>query len=321
MQNLETKKGVCMSSVGAAADIGLKSVLIASDFSEASLKPLAHALSIARHFGAKFYFANVVSHVGYAIAGPEALKLSVERTLQDAQELEQKLLESGALAGLQYEFLVREGDVWEQLEQVMQEKQVDLVVLGTHGREGLGKLLLGSVAEQIFRRAGCFVVTVGPGSYDVSLVEKPEAVGPFLFATDLGTSSLRALPHAASFANYFGAKLVVLHVLPAAPIPEGFHWSSTGDLAEMRKNARTDTERRLKEVTLQLAPTASEPEFMVEFGIPSDQILLAAHALKADLILFGLQRHAHAEAESHLPWDVAYKLACGAPCPVVTIRD
>jgi nucleotide-binding universal stress UspA family protein len=309
-----------MLSMGAVEDVGLKSVLIASDFSEASRKPLRHALSIARHYGAKFHLAHVVSHIGYTIAGPEALNLAVERTRRDAQKLEQELLEGGALVGLHNEFIVREGDVWEQLELIIRQKQVDLVVIGTHGRGNLGKLLLGSVAEQIFRHANCLVVTVGPGSSEDSLIEKAEAVRPFLFATDFGASSLSALPYAISFANHFGARLVVLHVLPAAPIPEGFHWSTTGDLRQMRDKARMASQKQFEELILQNAPRAAKPEFMVEFGIPSDQILLASRALKADLIILGLHRPAHIETASHMPWDVAYKVVCGARCPVLTMR-
>ena len=113
-----------MSSIGAVEDVGLRSVLIASDFSEASHKALHHALAIARHFGAKFYFAHVVSHIGYTIAGPEALQLAVEKTGRDAAQLERELLESGALAGLRHEFIVREGDVWQQLEVVIKQKEV-----------------------------------------------------------------------------------------------------------------------------------------------------------------------------------------------------
>ena len=310
-----------MSSIGAVEDVGLRSVLIASDFSEASHKALHHALAIARHFGAKFYFAHVVSHIGYTIAGPEALQLAVEKTGRDAAQLERELLESGALAGLRHEFIVREGDVRQQLDVVIKQKEVDLVVIGTHGRGSVGKLLLGSTAEQIFRHADCFVDTVGPGSYKDSLVEKTEAVRPFLFATDFGAASSHALPYAISFANHFGAKLVVLHVLPAAPIPEGFHWSRTGDLMQMRDKARMACQGQLEELTLRHAPKAIKPEFLVEFGIPSEQILLASHALKADLIILGLNRPAHIETASHMPWAVAYKVVCGAHCPVLTIRN
>lgn len=310
-----------MSSIVAATDVALKTVLVAYDFSEASQKPLRHAIAIARHYGAKFYLAHVVSSIGYTIAGPEASKLALEQTQREAQQLEQELLKSGVLAGLQYEFIVREGNVWEQLELVIRQKQVDMVVVGTHGRRNLGKLLLGSVAEQIFRHADCYVVTVGPGCDKDSLIEKTQTVRPFLFATDFGAASLHALPHAISFAKHFGAKLVVLHVLPAAPIPEGFHWSTTGDLMQMREQARTASQKRFEEQILQTAPMASKPEFMVEFGIPSDQILLASHTIKTDLIILGLHRRAHIETVSHLPWAIAYKVVCGAHCPVLTIRN
>ncbi len=310
-----------MSSTRAAADVAVKSVLISFDFSEPSYKALRHALAIARHYGAKFYLAHVVSHVGYAIAGAGALQLATATTEREAQQLEKELVESGALKGLHHEFIVREGNVWEQLELVIKQKQVDLVVTGTHGRAGLGKLVLGSTAGQIFRHADCLVDTVGPGSGQESLVEKNQPVRPFLFATDFGEASLHALPNAISFANHFAAKLVVLHVLSAAPIPEGFHWSTAGDLVQMREKARMDTQKQLEEVTLQSGPVAVKPEFMVEFGIPSEQILLASHALKADLIILGLNRPANIEMASHMPWAVAYKVVCGARCPVLTIRN
>lgn len=310
-----------MSSVAPRADVELKSVLIAFDFSEASEKPLHHAIAVARHYRAKFYLANIVSSVGYTIAGAEVSSLVLERTQREAQELEEKLGKSGMLFGLEHEFIVREGNVWEQLEQVIKEKKVDVVVVGTHGRRGLGKLVLGSVAEQIFRHADCFVVTVGPGSHEESLIEKTEPVRPFVFPTDFGPASLHALPHAVSFANHFQAKLVVLHVLPPAPIPEGFHWSTTGDLPQMREHARMASQKQFDALNLQHAGMAINPEFMVEYGIASDQILHAARVLNADLIIMGLSRHGHIATESHMPWTGAYKVVCGAHCPVMTIRN
>jgi len=88
-------------------------VLIAFDFSEASQKPLHHALAIARHYGAKFYLAHVVSGIGYTIAGTGSLEFSREKTRRTAQQLEQELLQSGALAGLRHEFIILEGNIWD----------------------------------------------------------------------------------------------------------------------------------------------------------------------------------------------------------------
>lgn len=310
-----------MASKAALAGVEVKSVLVAYDFSEASEKPLRHALAIARHYGAKFHLAHVVSSLGYTIAGPAAAKMAAEVTAREAQRLEQELLAKGALAGLQHEFIIREGDVWEQLEVVIKEKKVDAVIVGTHGRGSLGKVLLGSVAEKIFRNAECPVVTVGPGSYEDALTEKSGEVRPFLLATDFGPASVKALQHALSFASHFNAKVIALHVLPAAPIPEGFHWSKTGDLDQMREKARMESQRLFEEMIRQSGAPATNIEFMVKFGIPSDQILLASRALKTDLIVLGLKRPAHKETPAHMPWDIAYKVVCGARCPVLTIRN
>lgn len=90
-----------------------------------------------------------------------------------------------------WECLVHQGNVWEEVEKVINEKQVDLLIIGTHGRQGFGKVLFGSVAEQIFRHADCPVLTVGPGSFQGPMVDATEVVWPFLFATDFGAASLR----------------------------------------------------------------------------------------------------------------------------------
>jgi hypothetical protein len=68
-------------------------------------------------------------------------------------------------------------------------------------------------------------------------------------------------------------------------------------------------------------PRGNPSEYMVKFGIPSEQLLLASHELKADLIILRLNRPAHIETSSQKPWAVAYKVVCGARCPVLTIRN
>ena len=299
----------------------LKSILLAYDFSETSRKPLHHAITIARHFQAKLYIAYVVSSIGYEIAGREASQLAYEGSLRDAHRLEAVLLKSGALAGVPYEFMIREGNVWEQLERSIRQKQIEAVIVGTHARAGIGRLMLGSVAEQIFRQADCLVLTVGPGAREDSLIEHKETEPLFLFASDFGPASLCALPYAASFAKHFGARLVVLHVLPAAPVPETFHWSTTGDLTEMRREAQLAAEKQFQQLIIPNVPAAAKLDFKVSFGIPAEQILQACHTLKVDLLILGLPSVRHAETLSHIPWLSAHEIVCGASCPVLTMKD
>jgi nucleotide-binding universal stress UspA family protein len=303
-----------------AGENRIKSVLVAYDFSEASRKPLHHAIAIARHFEAKLHLAYVISSIGYGIAGPEASQLASEGSQRDIRQLEVHLQDTGALSGLQYELILREGNVWEQLQSIMHQRHVDAVIVGTHARGGLGRLALGSVAEQVFRRADCLVLTVGPGANENSLMETKGAARPFLLATDFGAASLRALTYAASFANHFGVKLVVLHVLPPAPIPEGFHWSTTGDLMQMREQAETASREQFQKLILPNVPDETEIEFIARFGIASEQILQACHVLKADLLILGLNRTEHIETASHLPWSMAHQIVCAASCPVLTMK-
>lgn len=310
-----------MSLVAARGDILLNSVLIATDFSEASEKALRHALAIARHYGAKLYLVHVVSSLGFTLVGPEAVNLATQIVSRDASELENRLVQSGALAGLRHEVIVTQGNVWDQLGKIISHEQVDLVVIGTHARRGLGKLLLGSVAEHIFRHAGCLVLTVGPGSLEDSPVGSARAIRPFLFATDFGIPSLRALPYAISSANHFQTKLVLLHVVPAVPMPEGVNRPTAEDVIEMREKVRVTNLRRLQELTLQNPNLAVLPEFIVEFGSPSEEILKAADAFKVDAIILGLHRSTHIGTASHLPWATAYEVVCDAGCSVLTVRN
>jgi len=310
-----------MSLVAATGDIHLQSVLIATDFSEASEKALRHALAIARHYRAKFYLVHVVSSLGFTLVGPDAVNAVTEIVWRDARQLEEYLVQSGELTGLRHEIIVRQGNVWEELEKVVRQEQVELVVIGTHARRGLGKLLLGSVAEHIFRRCECLVLTVGPGSLQDSPVAGARAVRPFLFPTDFSGPSLCALPYAISSANHFGTKLVLLHVVPAVPMPEGVNRPTAGDVMQMRENVYMASLRRLEELASQNAKLALKPEFLVEFGSPSEKILQAANTLKADAIILGLYRSTHIDTKSHLPWATAYEVVCGASCSVLTVRN
>lgn len=138
-----------MSSIAASTFVNVKSVLMATDFSPLSDKPLRHALAVARHYGAKFYLAHVVSSIGFTIARPDALNAACQEVWRDARQLEDELIESGALAGLQHEVIVRQGKVWEELDKLINEEQVDLVVVGTHGRGGAPRQLFCPNGEEL----------------------------------------------------------------------------------------------------------------------------------------------------------------------------
>src|SRR5262249_30241212 len=115
-------------------------------------------------------------------------------------------IRTGALTGIQHKFIVRQGGLWPELQDIIREESTDLLVVGTHGRHGIAKLFLGSIAEQIFRRADCPVLTLGPHTDGRPWFGTSSMRRTFLFATDFGHASLHGLPQAIAAANQFGAK-------------------------------------------------------------------------------------------------------------------
>lgn len=310
-----------MSLVAATGDIILKSVLIATDFSEASEKALRHGLAIARHYGAKLSLFHVLSPKAFSLVGPEAVHAAAEAVCRDARRLKDDLMQTGALTGISHEVIVRQGEVWEEMEQVVEQERVEMIVLGTHGRHGLGRLLLGSVAETIFRQAECLVLTVGPYSLRDSPVGSSRAIQPFLFATDFSPSSVHALPYAISAANHFGARLVLLHVIAAQPILPGGRKGSAEEVHELREKSRLASLQKLEELVSNQPRSKLNPEFSVEFGSPAEGILQVAENLQTDAIILGLKRATHVGTSSHMPWAGAYRIASAACCAVLTVRN
>ena len=311
-----------MSSAGTDLALRLKSVLMATDLSPASVKPLHHALTIARHYGAKLHVTHVVSSVPYLMAGPEALELGCDAAFQDMQQLQRELLHDGSLNGLDYEFTVRRGCVWDQLRAAISEKQIDVAVVGTHGRCGLEKVILGSIAEEVFRQADCPVLTVGPHSYREGRIALfTDETRTYVFATDFSDASLDSLPHAVSFAGRTKARLIVVHVVPTDPIPQFPGRYGTSDVILLREGVRKACMRQLDQVVPRDQEMPAEIEFAVRFGIPSEKILEIALNREADLIILGLRRPSLVGTVSHTPWTTAYEVVCGAGCPVLTVRQ
>lgn len=141
--------------------ISLKNILFPTDFSESSRTALPFARAIAQAYGATILLAHAIPPEPHRAVVFDRVPPYDQVVWQDAR---QKLTEFGhdeAFAGLQCKILLDQGDLSNVIPEMIRDNQVDLVVLGTHGRHGLSKLVLGSGAEQIYRSASCPVLTVG----------------------------------------------------------------------------------------------------------------------------------------------------------------
>jgi len=202
-----------------------------------------------------------------------------------------------------HEEILRRGEMWDVIADIIEKKNIDLVVAGTHGRQGLKKVLLGSAAERIFRQAHCPVLTIGPEAVESGRTSWE--LKQILFATDFSKTSLHALPYALSLAEENQANLIFLNVMPLVPY-------------QYKEAAETNTRKKL-EALMPAEPWCS-PEFLVGFDFPTQGILQVAQERKTDLIVLGVRKPGAAALTSHLPWSTASDVVSAAPCPVLTVR-
>jgi len=292
-----------MKTVQVTSRIALKNVLFATDFSPAAEAAAPCAIQIARRYGAKVYGVHVNSAIDYTAVTPgawEAMAEAVEKErIEDTQYLHRQLHR------IEHEVLVGEGDTWEVVYNLLSEKQIDLIIVGTRGRTNLGKALLGSVAERILRQASCPVLTVSP---QIELEpEKALEVREILYATDLAADFPFAAPYAISLAQENEAHLALLHVIENP---------KTGELVNAAALIE-GKQRKLQQLLPKDAELWCEPKYFVERGVPAEKILEIAQRRQADLIVLGAppaNRFA-----THLNPGTVFRVVAEAKCPVLTV--
>ncbi len=300
--------------------ISVRNVLFATDFSPTSEAALPYATAICRHFGSTLHLAHVMSDTGLLMMSGGVDYISMGTIYEDAHTEAKEKLDAIALqlGEIPFRCYVRHGQVWKNLEEIVEDSKIDLIVVGTNGRGGFSKLLLGSVAEDILRHAICPVLTVGPQVAGRAKLAAPQGRGrdvapvdlelrEILFATNFGRNAARAARAAVGLAEEFHARLTLLHVI-----------ENYTDLSS-RPGPMEDGLERLQELIPENAPLQYAPERALEFGSASENILRLAFEREADMIVLG-PRASVEVGSTHLPWSTTHHVLAHAHCPVLTVR-
>jgi len=295
--------------------IELKSVLVATDLTESADKALEHGISIARHYHATLYIVHIVSSLGFTMAGPETVDLAAEVTERDIDSLTNQLIASGKLHGVEAYPIVLKGNVDAQMESFARDHPVDLIVVGTHGRQGMARLFFGSFSQLISKCCCCPVLTVGPHTSGPWLDHPVGSERPLLFASAFDKASARAMPYAISMANDFDRQLFLLHVMPShhTYLPD----KDRAVLDEKEASA-------LAQLNALIHPGAvlkRAASILVEFGDPAEGILHTASRIHAAIIIMGARRDSFSDLTTRLPWSIANHVNREAKCPVLTVRE
>jgi nucleotide-binding universal stress UspA family protein len=178
--------------------------------------------------------------------------------------------------------------------------------MGSAGRRGFERILLGSVAEEILRRATCPVLTVGPNSAEAN----DDSFRRIVFATDLDSPEEKAGALAVSIAQEFGSQLALVHILEANKHESGVDYD--------RVNAYCA--EQLKRLVPPDAELWCEPEIVLDTGEAVSRILAIAEERPTGLIVLGAHPVQHPVAVTHFRDSIAARVIRNAPCPVLTVR-
>ena len=305
--------------------IEFKRILCAVDFSEHSRRAIDHAVAIARWYDAAVTALFVMPPAPMPVVGPGAMAMSpMVLTADDRQRLVNDVREFAAIEsapGVAIDAAVLEGFPAIEIVEYARTFGADLLVLGTHGRSGVERLLLGSVAERVLRRAGCPVLTVPAGQPDAVPAGYP-IFRNIVCPIDFSDASLLALEYALSMARETDAHLTILHVISISLEQTMLDTAAAeGGLtvAEFRQQTVRDLEARLRATVPVDAADYCRIDTVMTHGKPGLEIIRTATARDVDLIVMGV--HGRGAIDLTLFGSTTQHVVRAAHCPVLTIRQ
>ena len=292
-------------------------ILCPIDLSDHSRRALDYAIGMGRHYGASLTAL-------YVIPPPVPVMPALDSpaypgyvyTSEDLAAIDRQVLAfvDAEGAGLTIESCVVEGYVVGQILDVAAAQAADLIVLGTHGRGGFQRLVLGSVAERVLARASCPVMAIPPHMADAA----PAGLAPFakvLCGIDYTPSSQKALEYAAWFTRESAGQLTLVHVVE---IPRGEPAIAGGVRGLVDESVFVTAARGRLHAQLPNELSQRNVGFeVIKTGKAYRGILDAAHERHCDLIVLG----AHGGLANVLGLgSTTNHVLREANCPVLTVR-
>ena len=300
--------------------LSIKNILFPTDFSNCASQALEHALFLAKCFNAKLHlFHAIVLHQrdphNPVFHFPDLDKLH-EKLKKTARERMDGDLQASGESQKEVEIVMEEARGISAANLILKyadDHSINLIVMGTHGRRGLGYMFLGSIAQEVVRRSSCPVFTVRES-------EKPKRPGKtdlILSPIDFSDHSIMAMLTAREAAKLYNAKLQVLHV-----IEETEHPAFYGLSREFVWGLRADIIDRSKKELNRIFDEFKEPgvtwNFQIKTGHVANEIL--EYALENGVDLIVIATHGLSGLKHFFLGGVADKVIRRAPCPVLAVK-
>ena len=292
-----------MPTVPQVTRLSLKKILFPTDFSTASRAALPCAQALAEVYGSSILVAHSIAPRSLHSEVTDHFLGANDQAWRNARRKLDEFVEDPRIAPLPCTTLLDRGDVAEIIPSLIREHGIDLVVVGAHGRHGVGKLILGSEAEKIFRTATCPVLTVGPKAQRAQSWELRRILCPLDPAEDPEPVLLYAL----SLAEENQAEFIVLQAVPLVP------W-------QHRPSVEQQCWHAIEGLIPEQAKDWCMPQIVVRWEHPAEAIICEARERQADLIVMSVHKSRATSWSSHSPWPVASEVVSRSVCPVLTLR-
>jgi nucleotide-binding universal stress UspA family protein len=296
--------------------LSIKNVLVTTDISERSEAAFAFAASLARQHGSTLHllYVETFNHA-FTYASDVPLAIPSTQWMDDVRkEREAQLLDSAKKFGGGVSLKViphfRVGPPAVQIIACAKEVSADCIVMSTHGRSGITRLLFGSVTEQVLRESSCPVLCVKPG-------EKAMSSGPVLLTTDLSPESLSVLPYAKALAREHNCELHVATVLEDLIYlqPEGIYPLKP---VEWMIEEHRSMENQLRQLAADLCKDGINAVPHIKHGHAAKEINQLATEIKAACIV--LATHGRSGLGRMMLGSVAEDILRGSKCPVLALK-
>jgi nucleotide-binding universal stress UspA family protein len=204
-----------------------KRILCPVDFSDFSASAYEYALTLAEYYKAHLVVLHAIELSKYPYAdyvGATGNFADLLRALCEGGKARlPEFVKKHSRHGVEPQLLVDQGNPSDLILSFVQKHDVELIVMGTHGRRGFDRLVLGSTTDRVIRRACCPVLVVSNPEHNVMTTgpDGKHRLSRIVYCTDFSVHSERALQYAISLAAQYGAELTMLHVVEGTPDPTG----------------------------------------------------------------------------------------------------
>ncbi len=252
----------------------IKRILCPVDRSPSSLQAFDYAIALARWRGARLHLMEVIE-------APNHYGVPVETRAELERDLKQALV-SRRVSDVKVTISLRQGNVVQEILAQVEKSRSDLVVIGSHGRGGVQRLVLGSIAEKVLRLSPCPVLTVRRGVNQRRVGRGRSPFETILCPTDFSVPANHAVGYARRLAKEADAKLILMTAVE--PFGDG---GTGGPVADLRERLEANAREALGRL-LPRSGSDRRREAVVTSGKASSAIVTLARRRSADLIVMGV---------------------------------